>query len=97
MGLCDFCSTPDPAWTYPADDIFLVPGDDTEPVHQSVGAWAACDDCSAAIEAGDMDALLQRCLVHSRELGVPDRAAMPALRDLFVAFFTSRRGERRML
>lgn len=58
--LCDFCSAPDPAWCYPARTFvaYCTP----TVVGESVGAWAACDQCQALIEADDRRGLAQRSL-----------------------------------
>lgn len=97
MGLCDFCNEPDPVWVYPAHDILMVPTDDEEPVHQSVGGWAACDTCSTLIERRDTDGLLVRALGRAHELGLPTEKVLPDLRELFVAFFEARTGSRGLL
>jgi hypothetical protein len=58
--VCDFCSTPDPIWRYPARTFlaYLVPSIAGE----SVGDWAACDTCHALIEVEDRRGLAQRSL-----------------------------------
>ena len=58
--LCDFCSAPDPAWRYPARSFvaYCVPN----AVGESVGDWAACEQCHILIEANDRSGLAQRSL-----------------------------------
>ena len=58
--LCDFCSAPDPAWRYPARSFIAYCAPDV--AGESVGDWAACDDCHAMIEANDRRSLAQRSL-----------------------------------
>jgi len=58
--LCDFCSAPAPAWRYPARSFlaYCVPN----VVGESVGDWAACQECHMLIEANDRGGLAQRSL-----------------------------------
>jgi len=58
--LCDFCSAPDPAWRYQARSFIAYRGPHV--AGESVGDWAACDDCHALIEANDRQSLAQRSL-----------------------------------
>ena len=56
--VCDFCSSPEVVWRYPAHNfIAYVIGDIAG---QSVGDWAACPACKALIEAGDRVGLADR-------------------------------------
>ena len=56
--ICDFCSEPNVAWSYPARNfVGLAVGN---VVSESVGAWAACPACHALIEAGDRAGLADR-------------------------------------
>jgi hypothetical protein len=91
---CDFCSAPGPAWAYPARDFdaylaFPVVG-------ESVGAWAACQECHRLIEAGDREGLAVRSL-DELIFGCPEAAmAAPALKQellqLHELFFANRLG-----
>jgi hypothetical protein len=94
---CDFCNELNPTWSYPAHDILMVPVDEDERIHQSVGGWAACDACAALIEAGDQEGLLVRCYAPLAEAGMSGGAALDALRELFLAFFAARTGARSAL
>lgn len=68
--ICDFCSTPNPTWAYPATDAPLP-----EPLGVSIGAWCACDACSALIEAHAPAALAARsAAIHAQRLGHPINA-----------------------
>src|SRR5712691_10119589 len=67
--MCDFCTSPDPAWRYPARDIelgTLVGFADESPVFSeqrvSAGDWAACEECGDLIEARDWPGLARRSL-----------------------------------
>lgn len=87
-GRCDFCSAPDPAWQLPVTDlgILIVESADAEVGHNSIGDWAACEECAELIRADRWDALTARSLrilvASSLELG-PNRAALAqSLREL---------------
>ena len=58
--LCDFCSTPDPAWRYPARSFLAYCAPNV--AGESVGDWAACEQCHILIEANDRSGLAQRSL-----------------------------------
>jgi hypothetical protein len=87
--ICDFCSTPAPAWAYPATDAPLPNGS------VSIGAWCACDTCSALIEAGRKAALAARSAqTYSEIYGQPFEAELfAALHE--VAFWQHATGARR--
>jgi hypothetical protein len=61
---CDFCGSLRPRWSYPIEG----------------GTRRACDDCRAAIEAEDREALLNRALLIPLPRTVPDRYA-PRFRE----------------
>ena len=74
MAICDFCSVPNPAWSFPAKDFELVPlfervgatGIAMNPVPaMSRGPWLACDDCGPLVEAGLWEAVTDRWFAHS--------------------------------
>lgn len=56
--VCDFCSTPKVIWCYPAEDFTAYTFGNL--IGQSVGGWAACQDCWALIEADDRRGLAER-------------------------------------
>ena len=60
--VCDFCSDPEVAVVYPADDavIQVVAAPEGVYLHESLGAWAACRPCHDLIEVGDRGALALR-------------------------------------
>ena len=44
LGLkCDFCSSPEPVWAYAARDFVAYLAHPV--VGESLGAWAACEEC----------------------------------------------------
>lgn len=56
---CDFCSSFQPVWSYPAQDFIAV----AEPIPQeSLGGWAACDVCHSLIEQQKWQELADRSL-----------------------------------
>lgn len=58
--LCDFCSAPGPAWRYPARSFIAYSAANI--AGESVGDWAACEECHMLIEANDRPGLAQRSL-----------------------------------
>jgi hypothetical protein len=91
---CDFCSAPGPTWAYPARDFVAYLA--LPLVGESVGAWAACEECHRLIEAGDHEGLAVRSL-DELIFGCPEAAiAAPALkqelRQLHELFFANRLG-----
>ena len=89
--ICDFCSSPAPAWRYPAVSFHDSFGS------RSVEDWLACETCHRMIAAGDRNGLARRSL---RAPGL--RGAVAVLgraetirycRDLHDRFWKARRGE----
>ncbi|HXB67291.1 MAG TPA: hypothetical protein VNY05_03560 [Candidatus Acidoferrales bacterium] len=92
--VCDFCSTPSPAWIYPARS-FLVARHDTL-VDQSLGGWAACDTCHNLIEAGNSPGLLVRS-VDTLLLAQPEMLpsydwVLDQMKELHAQFSANRTG-----
>jgi hypothetical protein len=59
LWVCDFCSEPGATHAYPCRDFKAVAlGGGVE--HWSKADWAACDECSALIEDGDVETLTYR-------------------------------------
>lgn len=86
--VCDFCSSPAPAWRYPAEsfpDLLLG---------RSVGDWLACDECHALIEAGDRNGLTKRSMLTPavRQGHVEPEIARWFSTDLHRRFFLHRTG-----
>jgi hypothetical protein len=91
MQLCDFCSSPAPAWRYPAVTFTDLCGS------RSVDDWLACEKCHRLIEAGDRGGLARRSLTApgvQMAVGFLGRAAaLEYCRDLHDRFWKARRGE----
>jgi hypothetical protein len=85
---CDFCSAANPMWEYAADSFFDLCGS------RSLGAWLACDDCHAVIEAGDREGMVTRAMLNPamRAATVDKRRAEGYICDLYGRFFAARRG-----
>lgn len=83
--LCDFCSSPVPAWSYPATSFIDLMGS------QSIGDWLACEECHALIEADDRDGLARRAVAAL--VGKVDPAwSLAYCRDLHRRFREHRSG-----
>jgi hypothetical protein len=94
---CDFCSTPNPTWTYPAE-TFTAVGLSTEPfVQTSLGSWATCEMCHRLIQRNDRTALAIRALDHliiaHPEMIFFSKELLDELRGLHEQFFLYRTGE----
>lgn len=59
--ICDFCSSPEPRWSYPAEDVNVLP--ELTPPAISKGAWLACDECAALIGRNEYGKLAERGLL----------------------------------
>ncbi len=93
--ICDFCSEPQVRWCYPARDFvyIAVSGPSGILVSESVGAWAACGECHALIEAGDHEALLNRSVQKFVEInGFLPPALADDIRRIHTQFFAHRCG-----
>ncbi len=97
--ICDFCSSPDVAWQYEAISANVFEIEDL--TLASVGGWAACETCSALIEAGDREGLRQHSLATLAETfpcPLPDEVLkdydefLESIHDLF---FLCKYGERK--
>lgn len=62
IGVCDFCSRPNPSWAFGCRDFKepAIPGINLG--QQSIGEWAACEACAAMIRQGRWWQLGTRCL-----------------------------------
>jgi hypothetical protein len=82
-------------WSYPATDFVdvLAVGPGRTLVSESVGGWAACEECHCLIEAGDREALLQRSVENFVALyGVRPPSLVADLRRVHDQFFAHRCG-----
>jgi hypothetical protein len=92
--VCDFCSTPSPAWRYPA--LSFIVAEYKTPVQQAVGDWAACEECHQLIEAGNAAALALRSadlliLAHPEMLPSFDWV-LDQMTELHAQFFANQTG-----
>ena len=78
MGVCDFCSRPNPAWVFPCRDFKqpALPGIDVG--QMSIGAWGACEPCAKFIMLGAWDALAKRAMLAL----VANQPELASFRDL---------------
>lgn len=95
MTVCDFCSSPDVRWAFPARPF--VKEIDAPGVHVdwgSYGGWAACQECHDLIVAGKRDELTARAaapLVAVTRL--PSDFLEARLRELHDKFWSNRNGD----
>jgi len=84
--VCDFCSSPEVVWRYPAHNfIAYVIGDIAG---QSVGDWAACPICHGLIESGRHAELTERSLTTLLGRQPEMKGAEAELRDHIRGFHT---------
>lgn len=74
--ICDFCTFPVVVWRFEAAPFGLDYG---HAIATSDAGWAACEECSELILAGDRDGLVERALRISP--GIPG-AAEDEVREL---------------
>lgn len=92
--VCDFCSSPSVAWSYPARDVSVPSAWWT-----SRGGWAACDGCHDLIEKGDWSALARKSVdtmvsdSHGRVMALPREVVYGAVEALHETFRKARDGE----
>ena len=92
--LCDFCSAPDAGWRHPARSFigYVAPG----VVGESVGDWAACQECHQLIISGNRAALTERSvatfIARHPELGVVKTELATEMGKLHTNFFENRTG-----
>lgn len=88
--VCDFCSDPNPKYTFPAKNIAAYV--ETEPnlfvqALDSVGAWLACEPCKVLVDTNQRDALTERAC---KAFGMSDVKSKKLVHDMHDAFFASR-------
>lgn len=95
---CDFCSSPDVVRSYQCRDFdsaskdagTVLPGG-MNLILASHGLWAACAECSALIDAGDIDGLVRRALDSNGYLNAHVRQGIGAhLKRTYELFFQNR-------
>ena len=91
---CDFCSAAGPVWRYPARSFvaYCIPN----VAGESVGDWAACDQCYVLIETDNARGLAQRSLdeliLKYPEAGAEAAVLYEQLAELHQQFFAHRSG-----
>jgi hypothetical protein len=91
-GECDFCSSPDVRYAYPARD-FIIKTPSEIPDWGSAGGWAACPPCHALIQRGDRDRLARRSAKRmAKTYDISLRAALAAVRRAQDDFWANREG-----
>lgn len=93
MLICDFCCRDDSpvAWSYPCATFNDAICDDPLIISESVGDWAACEECHTLIQKNDRRALAKRSLSH-----LPGELALAmamSLWEIHSNFFKNQRGE----
>jgi hypothetical protein len=92
--ICDFCSSPNVTWVYPARTFaaYIFEGI----VGESVGDWAACPICHSLIESGRQTELAERSLVtlleRQPEMKSAERELRTHIRSFHTMFFQNRVG-----
>ncbi|MFN7544970.1 MAG: hypothetical protein ACK5TN_19495 [Acidobacteriota bacterium] len=92
--ICDFCSSPDVAFVYPARTFAAYVFDGI--VGESVGDWAACPTCHGLIDSDRQADLVERSLVTLLE-SQPEMTCAAVelraqLRSFHLMFFCNRVG-----
>lgn len=92
--ICDFCSSPDVAFVYPARTFAACSFDGI--VGESVGDWAACPTCRGLIESDRQADLVERSLVtlleRQPEMKSAERELRTHIRSFHTMFFRNRVG-----
>src|SRR2546426_5338280 len=93
--ICDFCSNAKVVWRYPARTFVAYIVENV--AGESVGDWAACEECHRLIEAGDGAGLAERSLEaliqKQPEIAAVRGALAEQMAALHVMFFENRTGE----
>ena len=90
--ICDLCSQPSVRWSYPARDFIDIAAVGLL-ISESVGGWAACEECHRLIEEGDHAALLERSVANFVALyGVLPPTLADDIRRIHDQFFAHRCG-----
>jgi hypothetical protein len=84
--ICDFCSSPNVTWVYPARTFAAYVFEGI--VGESVGDWAACPICHGLIESGRHLELAERSLVTLLERQPEMKGAEAELRNQIRGFHT---------
>lgn len=94
MAICDFCSSPNVTWVYPARTFAAYVFEGI--VGESVGDWAACPICHGLIESGRHAELTERSLItlleRQPEMKSAEEELRTHIRSFHTMFFRSRVG-----
>jgi hypothetical protein len=92
--ICDFCSSPEVAFVYPARTFAAYVFDGI--VGESVGNWAACPTCHELIESDHQADLVERSLEtlieRQPEMKYAEIELRDQIRSFHVLFFRNRTG-----
>lgn len=94
---CDFCSSPDVKWDYPAEDFMVKMPKDAPADWGSEGGFAACDLCHDLIEKDDRNGLLDRSVKTFVEMygGIAEPELRVGISKVHDGFWRSRKGAAR--
>lgn len=92
--ICDFCSSPNVTWVYPARTFAAYVFEGI--VGESVGDWAACPICHGLIESGRHADLAERSLItlldRQPEMKSAEQELRSQIRSFQMMFFRNRLG-----
>jgi hypothetical protein len=81
--VCDFCSAPNPRWSYKTKDFVALNVPNL--LSESIGDWAACDQCHDFIESGDFEGLvnhtIEALLFKQPDIMLADESVLKDLRS----------------
>ncbi len=79
---CDFCCVESVHKVF-ASTNFVIPDMGPAFTHESIGAWAACEECARLIDKGCWSELTERALAHFKKIEGYSRDEEPFFRDKF--------------
>lgn len=95
--VCDFCGAPSVAWSYPCGEMPIV---GHHVITRTDDDWAACDNCHALIEAGNIDRMARAMVERQRKnvnnpafIPLPRRRALRNQRINLIRFMKARIGD----
>jgi hypothetical protein len=92
--VCDFCSAVNPIYSYDCADFVTM----ETPLTTSQGAWLACKECAALIDAGAQQPLVNRCwMIHKTMYPFLNEQSQNDMTESFRRFFTSRKGRKSIM
>lgn len=95
---CDFCSAVNPIYSYDCSDFVTMEDTAGTPLTSSQGAWLACKECAALIDAGAQQPLVNRCwMIHKTKLPFLNEQSQNDMAESFRRFFAKRKGGRKSI